>query len=1299
MKVTAWKRRKYTVKKFLSLLLAVCLCTGMIPAHALTEEDACEVICDEELVFPEEEPALVPEEESELVPEEESELVPVEEATLTPAEEPTGDSAAAETDASVRAGYTEISDPIGLWLIRNDMAGNYILTSDIDLGPALASGGDLYNAEGWLALGYADNAADATPFTGTLDGDGHCITGLKCLGKKAGLFCRNDGTIKNLTITGTIESTASFAGGLATYNYGTIENCHTNVKITLSSIGKAGGITAYSYNGSTIRNCSNRGEISTNGPYQVRDIIASGGIAALSLGTVDRCWNTGTISTTGDVFFKTGNNDHGCFAGGIVGEVYPWQNCLSEPTITNCYNTGSIICSNICTENNTRTCSGGIAGCWCDFISFGYTLDSCYNTGLCTVTDPTTSSAPLVGAITGRGGSRGTNCYYLNNMDRGRGGTSEDTFTSLSPALMRRQASFSGFDFDSVWEMGTGSYLYPVLRHDHLLWHYPAVQATCYQTGNIEYWYCRACDRYFADSQAKTEISQADTVTPKAHNYVDEVTDPTCTERGYTTHTCALCGDSYVDTWVNALGHDYQDTVTGPTCTEGGYTTHVCCRCADTYVDSYTDALGHSYVDTVTDPTCTEGGYTTHVCRRCAHKYVDSRTDALGHDYRDTITAPTCIERGCTTHTCSRCGDSYTDTYVDALGHDYRDTITAPTCTERGCTAHTCSHCGDSYADTYVDALGHDWGEWTVTTAASCTEGGREERVCTRCGEKESRATEALGHDYQDTVTEPTCTERGYTAHTCSRCGDSYVDTYVDALGHDWEEWSTVKAADCTEEGQETRACVRCGERENRTIEALGHDYTESVTPPTCTEDGYTTHTCSRCGDSYVDGTVEALGHDWEEPAYTWAEDNSTVTGRAGCRRDAAHLRTETARSSYSVSVPATCENPGTGTYVARFTQEPFTEQRKTTEIPAEGHRYVFGGFTWSEDYTSAVAGFVCENNSSHTHFEDAEVSVRADPGTGKTIFTAAVEFEGKTYTETKEAYTSAVIINGVSLTLKGQIGIYVYAQVPAEAKTAKLTYPKTGEVKTFVLNKDPGYYVPSSDQYKFLYENVPAKELTQPLELEVFDANGSALPIVHSKLGPQGTKFTCKAVDYCNTILANPASDPKLQNLVKAILNYGQCAQIQFEFDTDNPANPEGYLSEEMKTVKADAANDPVIPANAHESVGWEYGTLTLKGAVSANLYFSKAITASDAAGNPYTVTPKSNNRWVITFDNIPAKNLGDKYIVVAGYGGKTIVLQYSALSYVNAVLGNPNQPENLKELCKAMILYNKYAKAYFGN
>ena len=41
-------------------------------------------------------------------------------------------------------------------------------------------------------------------------------------------------------------------------------------------------------------------------------------------------------------------------------------------------------------------------------------------------------------------------------------------------------------------------------------------------------------------------------------------------------------------------------------------------------------------------------------------------------------------------------------------------------------------------------------------------------------------------HSYHITVTAPTCTEKGYTTYTCE-CGDSYSDTYVDAIGHKYE--------------------------------------------------------------------------------------------------------------------------------------------------------------------------------------------------------------------------------------------------------------------------------------------------------------------------------------------------------------------------------------------------------------------------------------------------------------------------------------------------------------------------------
>ena len=81
-----------------------------------------------------------------------------------------------------------------------------------------------------------------------------------------------------------------------------------------------------------------------------------------------------------------------------------------------------------------------------------------------------------------------------------------------------------------------------------------------------------------------------------------------------------------------------------------------------------------------------------------------------------------------------------------------------------------------------------------------------------------NRAT-AHEHSYTAVVTDPTCTAKGYTTHTCA-CGDSYVDTYVDALGHAWDNGTVTKPATATKAGIKTFACTRCSATKTETIPA-----------------------------------------------------------------------------------------------------------------------------------------------------------------------------------------------------------------------------------------------------------------------------------------------------------------------------------------------------------------------------------------------------------------------------------------------------------------------------------------------
>lgn len=131
----------------------------------------------------------------------------------------------------------------------------------------------------------------------------------------------------------------------------------------------------------------------------------------------------------------------------------------------------------------------------------------------------------------------------------------------------------------------------------------------------------------------------------------------------------------------------------------------------------------------------------------------------------------------------------------------FTDKVTKPTCTARGYTTRTCSLCGYSYKDSYVSAKGHSYGDWTQVKAPDCTVAGQEQRTCKTCKGTEKRDIAPNGHSHEAVVTPPTCTEDGYTTHTC-HCGDSYVDSHVDATGHNFED----------------RICTNCGEADEKQI-------------------------------------------------------------------------------------------------------------------------------------------------------------------------------------------------------------------------------------------------------------------------------------------------------------------------------------------------------------------------------------------------------------------------------------------------------------------------------------------------
>ena len=110
------------------------------------------------------------------------------------------------------------------------------------------------------------------------------------------------------------------------------------------------------------------------------------------------------------------------------------------------------------------------------------------------------------------------------------------------------------------------------------------------------------------------------------HAYTAKTTPATCTAKGFTTYTCAKCGDYFVSDYVNAKGHSpgeaHKENVVAPTCTkEGRYDSVVSCSLCGAELSRKTVAVSkssHSYSNTkMVKPTAAQAGYTEQRCSGC----------------------------------------------------------------------------------------------------------------------------------------------------------------------------------------------------------------------------------------------------------------------------------------------------------------------------------------------------------------------------------------------------------------------------------------------------------------------------------------------------------------------------------------------------------------------------------------------------------------------------------------------------------------------------------------------------------
>ncbi|KQM10176.1 hypothetical protein AOA81_04690 [Methanomassiliicoccales archaeon RumEn M2] len=565
------------------------------------------------------------------------------------------------------------------------------------------------------------------------------------------------------------------------------------------------------------------------------------------------------------------------------------------------------------------------------------------------------------------------------------------------------------------------------------------------------------------------------------------------------------------------MGHDYSASVTHPTCTERGYTTHTCSRCTDSYIDTYTDALGHDLIHHYgREATCIEGGWSAYdTCSRCDYTTY-SAIPALGHDpIHHDARAATCTDVGWNAYdTCSRCSYS-TYQEIAALGHDLvHHDAKAPTCTEIGWNEYdTCSRCNHTtYSE--LGALGHTWSEWSEITSATEDSEGEEGRECSVCHATDTRPIPKLGHIHQmtfftanestcsvqgnsqywqctkcgryysdengeneieagswllplkehtlvdDSAVDPTCTATGLTAGShCSECGTVIVaQNVIPALGHSRQHHAHTDSI-CTENGNiEYWGCTVCGKcysdesctveisKESTVIAYKGHtEVIDEAVAATCTTAGKTVGKhCSVCGEVLIAQTdVPALGHDLihhdaKAPTCTEVGWNAYDT----CSR--------CDYSTYS-ELNALGHN-----HVATVTQPTCTEKGYTTHtcsrcgdsyidsyIDALGHAYS-ATYDWSADGKSCTVHIVCSNDSSHKH-DIADIiavssikTVAAIGSMGVTTYSVSGTYDGFAYSDSMDVRNIPAL--EPEIIQKDVQGETTYSNTVAENQTTQIT-------------------------------------------------------------------------------------------------------------------------------------------------------------------------------------------------------------------------------------------------------------------
>lgn len=379
--------------------------------------------------------------------------------------------------------------------------------------------------------------------------------------------------IENCSVSGTVDS-KMYAGGLiGAASYAQISNCTADVAVTGNTCG--GGFAGYSFN-STFSNNSAKGNVTSTG------WCTGGFVGYCCNGSITECTASGNVTAA--------DWNLGGFAGYFVKDTYGTTGATAE--IKNCIATGDVTS----TVSSWNPKAGGFVG-----TNYEGNIQNSYAIGTVTGSNTYGTAGGFIGSD-----EAGTtvSCSFDKTKNpelNGIGGTvtaGTNDITGKETADICNDY-YGGHDYSKEWtidkeatclEEGSKSHhcvrcgdktdVTSITKINHALDKTEAKQATHLTEGNIAYWQCSSCKKYFSDAAGTKEISLADTVIAKITTHKEDGTG-WHSDKSNHWKTCE-CGEV-----LNKAAHTKKTTVTKKaTLTANGKSVTKCTTCGKTLTNT-----------------------------------------------------------------------------------------------------------------------------------------------------------------------------------------------------------------------------------------------------------------------------------------------------------------------------------------------------------------------------------------------------------------------------------------------------------------------------------------------------------------------------------------------------------------------------------------------------------------------------------------------------------------------------------------------------------------------------------------